>query len=66
MANRISITPREELLKVPKKWRRKFAEQAAEILIREGRSGEVLQQISELTTDYLSGEAIETIEWIPL
>lgn len=56
MAERISIRPGEGLLKVPKPWRKRFAEESAETVIREGRLGEILQKISGLSSDILAGE----------
>ena len=54
MPKRLSITPRDGLKKINSRWQRNFAEEAAEILIREGRTGEVLSRISGLTAQELS------------
>ena len=56
MVKRISITPKEGLLKVPQIWRRKFAEAASEVLILEGRYKEMMAIISGLTLADLTGE----------
>lgn len=56
MAKRISVTPGVRLRLVPSRWQSKFASEAAEILIREGRSSEVLQSITGLTLADLTGE----------
>lgn len=55
MKKRLTITPRTELLTICKKWQGKFAEEAAETMIREGRSGELLQKIVGITADDLNG-----------
>ena len=58
MTKRISVTPGAQLRLVPNRWQSKFASEAAEILIREGRSSEVLQSISGLTLADLTGESL--------
>lgn len=55
MKKRLTITPRTELLTISKKWQGKFAEEAAETMILEGRSGELLQKIVGITADDLNG-----------
>lgn len=59
MAKRITITPRGQLMLISSRWQGKFAEEAAEILIREGRYGEVLQAISGLSLADLKGESLQ-------
>lgn len=59
MAQRISISPGDGLRRVPKPWRKKFAEESAEIIIRDGRYGEVLQKVSCLSPAILSGELLD-------
>jgi hypothetical protein len=54
---RISITPRDRLLKVPKAWRRKFAEEAAELVITEGRYKEIMLRITGITLADLTGDS---------
>ena len=56
MEKRISITPRKGLLLVKPEWQRKFAEEAAEVLISEGRYSEMMSRISGITLADLSGE----------
>ena len=46
---RFSFTPGKELLTVNPKWQRRFAEEAAELMILEGRYTEIMRRISELT-----------------
>lgn len=58
MEKRISITPKEGLLKVSPKWRRKFAEESAEVLILEGRYSEMMTRISGITLADLIGESV--------
>ena len=59
MKKRISITPKEGLLKVPGNWRRKIAEEATEVLIQEGRYREMMARISGLTLADLTDEATD-------
>jgi len=59
MANRISITPRDRLRLIPKRWQGKFAEMSAEIIIQEGRHADVLQKVSGLSLSDLSGESLQ-------
>lgn len=56
MTKRLSVTPRQGLLRVPPQLRRKFIEAACEILIEEGRMAEVLLKISGLTLEDLTGQ----------
>lgn len=56
MEKRISITPRKGLLLVKPEWQRKFAEEAAEVLMAEGRYSEMMSRISGITLADLSGE----------
>jgi hypothetical protein len=57
MEKRISITPRKGLLTaVRPEWQRKFAEEAAEVIISEGRYSEMMTRISGITLADLSGE----------
>lgn len=63
MAKRITITPRELLLRyVPPRWQGKFAEMAAEIMIDEGRIAEILQLVTGLRLVDLSGESLSLKE----
>jgi hypothetical protein len=56
MTKRLSVTPRQGLLRVPPQLRRKFIETACEILIEEGRMAEVLLKISGLTLEDLTDQ----------
>ncbi len=58
---RITITPKEGLLGVPKELQSKFAVAAAELLISEGRRADVLSIISGLTaSDLIEGPTLVT------
>ncbi len=57
MKKRISITPQKRLLEVPVKWQRRFAEEAAEVLLQEGRYTEMMSRISGLTHADFTAEA---------
>jgi hypothetical protein len=56
MTKRLSITPKPGLLSVTPRWRAKFAQEACEILINEGRMTEVLLKISGLSLEDLTGQ----------
>lgn len=58
---RITITPREGLLRVPEKLQSRFAEAAAEILISEGRRAYVFNQISGLTAIDLTEDPVSVM-----
>jgi len=58
MGKRISVTPGKLLKLVPDSLKAKVASASAEILISEGRYGEVLQAVTGLPLADLTGESL--------
>ena len=56
MGKRISITPQIKLLNVVPKWRRRFAEEAAEVILSEGRYKEIMFRIIGLSPTELTDQ----------